>query len=66
VKQCVKYIKKTLVHIYNATGSDASLSSGIFPDRLKIAKVIPLYKRGTLMMLTIIDLYPFYRYFPKY
>jgi len=30
-----------LVHIYNA-----SISSGIFPDRLKTAKVIPLYKKG--------------------
>jgi hypothetical protein len=43
VKQCIKYIKKTLVHIYSA-----SLSSGTFPDRLKIAKVIPMYKRGNI------------------
>jgi hypothetical protein len=61
VKQCVKYTKKTLVYIYNA-----SLSSGIFPDRLKIAKVIPLYKKGDIHELKIIDLCPFYRYFPEY
>jgi hypothetical protein len=42
VKQCIKHIKEPLIHIYNA-----SLSSGIFPDRLKKAKVIPLYKMGT-------------------
>jgi hypothetical protein len=45
VKQCIKHIKKPLVHICNA-----SLSSDIFPDRLKTAKVIPLYKKGTSMM----------------
>jgi hypothetical protein len=43
VKQCIKYIKKPLVHIYNA-----SLWSGTFPDRLKIAKVIPLHKNGSI------------------
>jgi hypothetical protein len=37
----VYYVKKPLAHIFNA-----SLSSGIFPDRLKLAKVIPLYKKG--------------------
>jgi hypothetical protein len=34
VKQCIQNIKKPLAHIYNA-----SFNSGIFPDRLKIAKV---------------------------
>jgi potassium voltage-gated channel Eag-related subfamily H protein 8 len=43
VKQCIKYIKKPLVHIHNA-----SLGSGTFPDRLKIAKVIPLHKKGSI------------------
>jgi hypothetical protein len=33
--------KKTLVHIFNA-----SLKSGVFPDKIKIAKVRPLYKKG--------------------
>jgi hypothetical protein len=35
-----KTYKKPLVHICNA-----SLSLGIFPNRLKTAKVIPLYKK---------------------
>jgi hypothetical protein len=41
VKQCTKLLKKPLANIYNA-----SLESGIFPDQLKIAKVVPLYKKG--------------------
>jgi hypothetical protein len=41
VKQCIKQLKKPLANIYNA-----SLESGIFPDQLKIAKMIPVYKKG--------------------
>ena len=41
VKQCIKMLKKPLANIYNA-----SIESGIFPDQLKIAEVIPLYKKG--------------------
>ena len=41
VKQCIKLLKKPLANIYNA-----SLESGIFPDQLKIAKVVPVYKKG--------------------
>jgi hypothetical protein len=41
VKQCIKHIKKPLTHVYNA-----SFETDIFPDRLKIAKVKPLYKNG--------------------
>jgi predicted outer membrane repeat protein len=41
VKQCIQFIKKPLVNIYNA-----SLESGIFPDQLKIARVKPLHKKG--------------------
>ena len=41
VKQCIDYLKKPLTDIYNA-----SLESGIFPDQLKIAKVIPVHKKG--------------------
>jgi hypothetical protein len=41
VNQCTCYLKKTLVHIYNA-----SFQSGIFPDKMKIAKVRPLFKKG--------------------
>jgi len=41
VKQCIIRLKKPLTNIYNA-----SLESGIFPDQLKIAKVIPVDKKG--------------------
>lgn len=42
VKQCTDFIKKRLSHIYNA-----SFESGIFLDRLKMAKLKLLYeKRG--------------------
>jgi hypothetical protein len=34
-------LKKPLPNIYNA-----SLESGIFPDQPKIAKVVPLYRKG--------------------
>jgi len=40
VKQCIKLLKKPLANIYNA-----SLESGIFSDQLKIANVVPLYKK---------------------
>jgi hypothetical protein len=43
VKQCIKYIKKPLSNIYNA-----SFETCIFPDRLKIVKVKPLYKKGDI------------------
>ena len=41
VKKCINYVKRPLAHIFNA-----SLSSGTFPDRLKLAIVIPLHKKG--------------------
>ena len=41
VKQCIELLKVPLTNIYNT-----SLESGIFPDKLKIAKVIPLHKKG--------------------
>ena len=41
IKSVIKSISKPVVHICNL-----SLSSGIFPDYMKIARVIPLYKPG--------------------
>ena len=35
------HVVKPLVHIFNL-----SLSTGIFPNEMKIAKVIPLFKNG--------------------
>ena len=41
LKDLAPYIASTLTLIINQ-----SLSVGIFPDRLKIAKILPLYKKG--------------------
>jgi len=40
VMQCIKLLKKPLANIYNAY-----LELGIFSNQLKIAKVLPLYKK---------------------
>ena len=42
VKKTVHEIKHQLVHIFNL-----SLMLGVFPNKLKIAKVIPIFKKGT-------------------
>jgi hypothetical protein len=41
VKQCIDYFKKPLTNIFIT-----SLETGTFPEQLKIAKVIPIHKRG--------------------
>ena len=47
IKSVIKSISKPLVSICNL-----SLSSGIFPDVMKIARVIPLYKAGEKDLFT--------------
>ncbi|PNF17023.1 hypothetical protein B7P43_G02754 [Cryptotermes secundus] len=47
VKQCIQFIKKPLTFIFNL-----SLSSGIFPDQMKIAKVRPIFKKGQKQNIT--------------
>ena len=42
------------------------LTTGIFPNKLKIAKVIPVYKKESKRYLLIIDQYHFYQLFQKY
>ena len=41
VKTVSAYICEPLLHIFNL-----SISNGIVPDQLKVAKVIPIYKKG--------------------
>jgi hypothetical protein len=41
VKQCIEVLKKPLTDIFNE-----SLESGIFPEQLKVEKVISIHKKG--------------------
>ena len=41
VKKCFGEINEPLKHLFNL-----SLENGIFPEKMKIAKVIPLFKNG--------------------
>lgn len=41
VKQSITFIKKPLTHLINS-----SLISGYFPPKLKISKVVPVFKKG--------------------
>jgi hypothetical protein len=47
MKACASLISHPLSYIYNH-----SLYTGIFPDRLKIAVVKPLYKKGDKTSMT--------------
>ena len=40
VKQCAKFVKVSLAHIYNI-----SINSGTFPEKFKVARLKPLYKK---------------------
>ena len=42
LKSCIDYIVQPLLYICNL-----SFNTGIFPDQLKITKVIPIFKKGT-------------------
>lgn len=43
LKKARKYIVTPLAHLINS-----SLISGIFPNQLKIAKIVPIYKKGSV------------------
>ena len=47
VKRCIHLISFPLSHIFNA-----SFEQGIFPNDLKLAKVIPVYKKGDNCLCT--------------
>ena len=47
VKNIIEYVAKPLTYICNQ-----SLKTGIFPDKMKIAKVIPIYKTGDKHVMT--------------
>jgi len=41
IKKVAEYINQPLSYLYNK-----SIQTGIFPDGIKIAKVIPIFKSG--------------------
>ena len=47
IKKTYEEFKTPLMDIFNL-----SLSTGIFPDKLKIVKVSPVYKNGEKILLT--------------
>ena len=62
VSKVIWPIVKPLAHIFNL-----SFTSGIFPEDMKIAKVIPLFKNGSKTDLTNYILYRnFQRFLKKY
>jgi len=50
VKQCAKFVKGPLAHIYNI-----SINSGAFPKKFKVVRVKPLYKKNIFIGYKIED-----------
>ena len=51
---------KPLTHLINY-----SIKEGIFPDKLKIAKVVPIFKAADNIALKTIGRFQYYQYFQK-
>jgi hypothetical protein len=54
LKVCNTYISTLLSYLVNRV-----LFEGVFPDRLKHATIVPVYKKGVRIIYQIIDLYLF-------
>ena len=61
VKNSNEFITRPRVHIMNL-----SISSGIVPDQLKIARVLPIFKSGERVCFPTIDPSQCYQFFLKY
>ena len=61
LKEIIPLISSPLTLILNQ-----SLTTGIFPDKLKIAKIIPLFKKMIHIISIITDQSHFFLPFPKY
>ena len=61
LKRINRHVSHVLCHIINL-----SLRSGIFPDCLKLARVIRIPKGGIQLMLATTDQYRYYRFLVKY
>ena len=61
----LKFIKfqiaKPLSHLFTL-----SITSGVFPAKLKVSKIIPIFKGGTIPVVITIDLYRYLVQFLKY
>ena len=63
------FIVKNVAHIISGPLADIfnlSLSTGSIPEQLKVAKVIPIYKKKMLKFSQITTLYLYYLVFRKY
>ena len=60
IKKLIPYIVVPLKHIFNL-----SLLNGVFPDSMKIARVIPLFKCGNTKEFLTADLFHYYLSFQK-
>ena len=58
VKESANFISEPLTHIVNL-----SIETGIVPDQMKIARVIPLFKSGDNNLSLIINQSQFCRFF---
>ena len=61
VKHCKNILVKPITLIINQM-----FSTNVFPDRLKIAKVKPLFKKMMNQVCKTIGLFPYYPQFQKY
>ena len=64
VKKCFSELCKPLKYVFNS-----SIETGVFPDKLKIACVSPVYKAGDIVDLTNykpISVFPSFLAFPKF
>ena len=60
LKQCMDSYLEPLTHLINL-----SISLGIVPDELKLARVIPTFKGEDEQLLQTIDLFLYYPFFSK-
>ena len=61
IKMIKNYVKTPLTHICNR-----SFETGIFPNELKVANVVPIFKSGDEMLFPIVDLSQYYLCFQTY
>ena len=61
----IKSVKLDLLEAVTTTVNQ-SLTTGIFPDNLKLSNIIPLFKKGDPTSIIIVDQYIFYQHCQRY